>query len=377
MSIRRHAPRSRSPWSAPLSRLSAQHRRPTAAIRRARAAADAAPAGRAEAAALERPAASGSSSSTKCRSCRSTCWSSAGAADDPAGKFGLASLTAAMLDEGAGTRSALEIADAVDFLGASLDTGSGVRLVRRAAARPGRAAWPRRCRSWPTWRCGPTFPRAELERLRRERLTAILQARDEPAHDRRRSPSARALRRPTATATPTFGTRRRRQVRSRADDLRAFYRAALPARQRHADRRRRRRRPGDGDAAAGEALRHVAGAAARRRCRADAAAPRPNRRRARSTSWTSRARAQSRDPHRVGRRAALDARLLPDRGDEHDPRRLVHLAAQPEPARAARLHLRRRLGLRHAPSAPGRSPPAPACRPTRRRRRAAESSSTS
>ena len=46
----------------------------------------------------------------------------AGAGDDPAGKFGLASLTAAMLDEGAGTRNALELADAVDFLGASLAT---------------------------------------------------------------------------------------------------------------------------------------------------------------------------------------------------------------------------------------------------------------
>ena len=47
-----------------------------------------------------------------------------GAAADPAGKYGLASFTAAMLDEGAGTRNALELADAVDFLGASLSTGS-------------------------------------------------------------------------------------------------------------------------------------------------------------------------------------------------------------------------------------------------------------
>ena len=47
----------------------------------------------------------------------------AGSGDDPAGKFGVASMTAAMLDEGAGSRSALEIADAVDFLGANLTTG--------------------------------------------------------------------------------------------------------------------------------------------------------------------------------------------------------------------------------------------------------------
>ncbi len=36
----------------------------------------------------------------------------AGSGDDPAGKFGVANLTAAMLDEGAGSRSSLEIADA-------------------------------------------------------------------------------------------------------------------------------------------------------------------------------------------------------------------------------------------------------------------------
>ncbi len=48
----------------------------------------------------------------------------AGSGDDPVGKFGVASLTAAMLDEGAGTRSSLEIADAVDYLGADLVTTS-------------------------------------------------------------------------------------------------------------------------------------------------------------------------------------------------------------------------------------------------------------
>jgi len=40
----------------------------------------------------------------------------AGSAADPTSKFGLASLAAAMLDEGAGTRDALAIADAVDYL---------------------------------------------------------------------------------------------------------------------------------------------------------------------------------------------------------------------------------------------------------------------
>src|SRR3954469_21947957 len=47
-----------------------------------------------------------------------------GTANDPPGKYGIASLTAAMLEEGAGSRSALEIADAVDFLGADLGASS-------------------------------------------------------------------------------------------------------------------------------------------------------------------------------------------------------------------------------------------------------------
>jgi predicted Zn-dependent peptidase len=104
----------------------------------------------------------------------------AGAGDDPAGKFGLASLTAAMLDEGAGSRSALELADAVESLGASLTTtssfdASAVRLnvpvSRLKAALPLMADVVLR----------PTFPDAELNRLRQERLTALLQAKDDPA----------------------------------------------------------------------------------------------------------------------------------------------------------------------------------------------------
>ncbi len=48
----------------------------------------------------------------------------AGSASDPAEKAGLALSTAGMLDEGAGKRGALELARAVDDLGASLSTGA-------------------------------------------------------------------------------------------------------------------------------------------------------------------------------------------------------------------------------------------------------------
>jgi len=104
----------------------------------------------------------------------------AGANADPGGKFGLSSMTAAMLDEGAGTRSALEIADEIEFLGASLGTSSsfdasavrlGVPVARLGAALPVMADVVLR----------PTFPETELQRLRQERLTDLLQARDDPA----------------------------------------------------------------------------------------------------------------------------------------------------------------------------------------------------
>ena len=104
----------------------------------------------------------------------------AGSAEDPSGRFGLASLTAAMLDEGAGERSALEIADGLDFLGAQLSAGSsydasavqlGVPVARLEAALPIFADVALR----------PTFPDVEIDRLKRERLTALLQARDSPS----------------------------------------------------------------------------------------------------------------------------------------------------------------------------------------------------
>jgi len=104
----------------------------------------------------------------------------AGSGDDPANAFGLASFTAAMLDEGAGTRSALQVADEVEFLGASLSTtssfdASAVRLnvpVRQLRPALGLMA---------DVALRPTFPAAEVERLRQERLTALLQAKDDAA----------------------------------------------------------------------------------------------------------------------------------------------------------------------------------------------------
>src|SRR5512132_904795 len=104
----------------------------------------------------------------------------AGAASDSRGKYGIANLTAEMLDEGAGSRDALQIADAVDYLGANLSTSSGadasyvdlqVPVARLADALPIMADVALR----------PTFPQDELKRVREDLLTSIVQAEDDPA----------------------------------------------------------------------------------------------------------------------------------------------------------------------------------------------------
>ncbi|HUP20093.1 MAG TPA: pitrilysin family protein [Gemmatimonadota bacterium] len=103
----------------------------------------------------------------------------AGSVHDPEGKTGLASMTGAMLDEGAGGRTALELADAIDYLGADVAVAVGKHsislrlhtpLARLEAALPLLADVAIR----------PDFPAEELERQRAERLTTLLQWHDEP-----------------------------------------------------------------------------------------------------------------------------------------------------------------------------------------------------
>ncbi len=105
---------------------------------------------------------------------------SAGGAYDPPDRIGLASIMADMMDEGAGTRGALELADAIDFLGARIGVGADMHTITASlftvvgkldAALPLLADIVLR----------PTFPDEELERKRVSRLTSLLQAHDEPS----------------------------------------------------------------------------------------------------------------------------------------------------------------------------------------------------
>lgn len=146
-----------------------------------------------------------------------------GGSADPAGKFGLASLTAAMLDEGAGSRDALALADAIDFLGASIGTGAGFDASSVSLYTPvSRLGDALALMADITMR--PTFADKELERLRTERLTSLTQIRDNPP-----AIGATAFPRLVYGSTHRYGTGLAGTAATlasfSADDLRAFHAA--------------------------------------------------------------------------------------------------------------------------------------------------------
>jgi predicted Zn-dependent peptidase len=130
-----------------------------------------------------------------------------------------------MLEEGAGSRSALEIADAVDYLGADLGAASSidasavrlhVPVARLADALPIMADVALR----------PTFPRDELERQRQQRLTSLLQGRDDPPTISSVAFSRIVYGKAHRYGTPQMGTAETIKTFT-PEDLRAFYTSAF------------------------------------------------------------------------------------------------------------------------------------------------------
>jgi zinc protease len=104
----------------------------------------------------------------------------AGATEDPANLPGLASFTASMLDEGAAGKTSLQIADALDLLGAQLGAGAGwdattvtlYVLKKNFAPALGILG---------DVVLRPDFPANEVQRVRDERVTNLVRGRDEPS----------------------------------------------------------------------------------------------------------------------------------------------------------------------------------------------------
>jgi predicted Zn-dependent peptidase len=102
-----------------------------------------------------------------------------GTANDSDGKSGLASVATAMLMDGAGSRDALQLADAIDYLGARINASARLHIssvvLSTSVERLDSAL-----ALYADVILRPTYPAVELERERKQRLTNLLQWRDEP-----------------------------------------------------------------------------------------------------------------------------------------------------------------------------------------------------
>src|SRR6266481_4090247 len=103
----------------------------------------------------------------------------AGSGVNPVDRPGLASMTARMLQQGTTTRSALQIADRAADLGATLNSGAGTDTTGISTRSLSRN-FPDALELLADVALHPTFPQSEIERVRSERLTAIVQEKDEP-----------------------------------------------------------------------------------------------------------------------------------------------------------------------------------------------------
>ena len=103
----------------------------------------------------------------------------AGAAQDPKGKNGVAMLTATLLDQGAGSRNAEQIAEQIDFIGGALGTGAGTDLTYvNAVVMNDSYAVALDLVSDIVQR--PTFAPEEIERQRQQALSALKVSSEDP-----------------------------------------------------------------------------------------------------------------------------------------------------------------------------------------------------
>ena len=102
-----------------------------------------------------------------------------GSAMDPAGRSGLASLTAEMLDEGAGARDALGIADELEQLGADLWVGSG-RDGSQLSVQAPRESFHQAMAIAADVLARPRLADADWRRVQADRRTGVVQRRDQP-----------------------------------------------------------------------------------------------------------------------------------------------------------------------------------------------------
>jgi zinc protease len=103
----------------------------------------------------------------------------AGAAQDPKDKYGMAMLTSTLLDQGAGSRTAEQIADTIDFVGGVLNTGAGSDLSYvNAVVMKDSYALALELMADVVQR--PTFAQTEIDRQRQQALSALKVSAEDP-----------------------------------------------------------------------------------------------------------------------------------------------------------------------------------------------------
>lgn len=102
-----------------------------------------------------------------------------GSINDPDDKLGIASLSMDMLDEGAAGKSALELADEIDYLGVSISSNSGLHFSSVNLHTP-LSKFDDAIKILSNIVLSPDFPKNELDRKKKEVLTTILQWHDQP-----------------------------------------------------------------------------------------------------------------------------------------------------------------------------------------------------
>jgi zinc protease len=103
----------------------------------------------------------------------------AGSGVNPVDRPGLSGMTARMLQQGTATRSALQIADRAADLGATLNSGAGTDTTGISTRSLSRS-FPEALELLADVALHPTFPQSEIERVRSEWLTNIVQEKDDP-----------------------------------------------------------------------------------------------------------------------------------------------------------------------------------------------------
>lgn len=102
-----------------------------------------------------------------------------GAASDPAGQKGLSQFAAALLEKGAGSRTATQIADELGFLGSSFDVSVDEDFVYLSTSGLS-SSRDKLLELFAQIVTSPTFAQAEVERMRKQILAHLVQRKDEP-----------------------------------------------------------------------------------------------------------------------------------------------------------------------------------------------------